>query len=126
MNYNDLYNQRREQGAVSNLTPQFVKFEKEGDRVIGRLVAVTEIESRLNEGTYNQYVFDSDNGRIKFALGRQTDQEIGGSLRAGEIYAITYLGKEEVKGGRRVNKFQVEHVLEQPASAVGGDDDIPF
>ena len=114
--------------AVRQLTPAYVAWEKEGQRVIGAYVTHTTVQSRLGGGEYNHYVFDTDDGLVKIALGRTTDGVLADQLQRGVVYAITYQGKERIAGGRSVNRFQIEEVGtadelpgEEPERAAAGE-----
>ncbi|GAI56426.1 unnamed protein product [marine sediment metagenome] len=61
--------------------------------------------SSLGGGEYNQYLFETDEGLVKFALGRSGDGEIGAVLEKGHVYQVEFLGQESISGGRKVNKF---------------------
>ena len=114
--------------AVRQLTPAYVAWEKEGQRVIGAYVTHTPVQSRIGQGQYYHYVFDTDDGLVKVALGHTTDGVVADQLQRGMIYAITYQGKESIGGGRSVNHFQIEEVGtadelpgEEPERAVAGE-----
>ena len=126
MSYKEMYQARQEEGRVKDLTPEYVTFNEVDDSLIGRLIGITDVISTLNEGTYNQYLLETDEGMKKFALGNATDKEMINTLIVGGIYAITYKGKEQLKGGRRVNKFSIESIPEFDDETVGGEDDKPF
>jgi len=126
MSYQEMYQKRQEEGRIKDLTPEYVTFKEEGDSIVGRLIGVTDVISTLNEGTYNQYLLETDEGMKKFALGNATDKEMINTLIVGGIYAITFEGKQQLKGGRRVNKFSIENIPEFDDVSVGGEDDNPF
>jgi len=108
--YAKMYDDSSKQKSVKQLTPTYIKWKKEGQLVVGAFITKTEVQSRLGGPVYNQYVFETDTGRVKFALGRAADGEIGSTLATGSIYAITYNGKEMLEGGRQVNRFNVEEI----------------
>jgi len=126
MNYAEMYERRQAEGRIKDLTPEYVTFNEVDDSLVGRLIGITDVISTLNEGTYNQYLLETDEGMKKFALGNATDKEMINTLIVGGIYAITYKGKEQLKGGRRVNKFSIESIPEFDDETVGGEDDKPF
>ena len=103
--------------AIKQLTPTYQQWDKEGKCIVGIFIGVTSVTSRLGGPEYNQYLFDTDDGRVKFALGRSADGEVGGTLTPGILYAITYRGKDKIAGGRTVNRFNVEEI--------GIADDLP-
>ncbi len=108
MNFQDMWQQAVEEKQTVDITPTWVPWEAEGQFIIGRFRGASEVSSSLGEGTYLQYLFDTDDGLIKFSLGRATDNELKTVMFAGGVYRICYLGQVKVKGGRRVNQFNVE------------------
>ena len=95
-----------------NLTPSYMEWKKEGDNVTGRLMSISQVKSSLSEGFYNQYVFETDNGLVKFRLGGATDNETGKLMHVAGIYIIEFLGKEKIKGGKSLNRFKVIEIDE--------------
>lgn len=110
MNYADLYKNAVAAKTVRELAPVFVKFEEEGQLVIGKLLSKTTVKSRQSGGSYNDYVVDTDEGTVHFACGNQFDERIGNTLGIGRVYAWTYKGKRDIGKGRRVNEFSCVHV----------------
>jgi len=108
--YKEMYEDAFKNENIKQLTAVYTKFEKKGDYVLGAFISKAPVTSTLGGGEYNQYLFESDEGLIKFALGRSSDNEIGSVLREGGIYRIEFMGQEEIAGGRRVNKFKCEEV----------------
>lgn len=105
-----MYQDASKKGAVINLTPKYLRWEHEGDQIIGAYVGHSAVTSRLGGEPYNQYLFETDEGRVKFSMGRSADNELADTFARGNIYAITYQGKEKIQGGRSVNRFQVEEL----------------
>ena len=108
--YQKMYENASKQKAIKQLTPTYHEWKKEGDQIIGAYITKTEVQSRLGGQSYNQYLFETDKGLIKFALGRMADSELSDQFVKGGIYAITYNGKEKIAGGRSVNRFSVEEI----------------
>ena len=108
--YSKMYDNAQKAKVVKQLTPTYHEWKKEGDKIIGAFITRTEVQSRLGGQSYNQYLFDTDDGLIKFALGRMADSELQDQFVKGGIYAIEYRGKEKIAGGRSVNRFSVEEI----------------
>ena len=108
--YKEMYEKAQKEHSLKQLTPVYQEWKKPNDRIIGSFISMGEVESSGGGGRYFQYVFATDDGNVKFHMGRAADNDVGASLTPGVIYAITYLGKEEISGGRRVNKFNVEEL----------------
>jgi len=108
--YKELYAAAKKAKAIKQLTPLYHKWEKDGDTVIGAYINQNPVQSRLGGTEYNQYIFETDAGLVKFALGRSADSEFASMFGKGVVYAITYKGKEKISGGRQVNRFMVEEI----------------
>jgi len=125
MSYEEQYKQVKKDKGLARLTPEFITFDKKGDYVLGRLVSKNEVSSQLGTTTYMQYLFETDRGLVKFALGRATDNEVGTLFIPGGVYRVEFLGKEDLAGGRKINRFNIEGVqMVEPAELV--DEDVPF
>lgn len=124
MNYDAMAKEAQKQGAMDQLTPTYREFKKAGECFVGRLKAVSSVESGLSEATYNQYLFDTDDGLIKCAFGGATDKEAGQLMSVGKVYRIEFGGKETITGGRQVNKFRIERIREEDiiVPGKGGDE----
>ncbi|GAI82088.1 unnamed protein product, partial [marine sediment metagenome] len=72
-----------------------------------------EVESGISEGIYNQYLFDTDDGLIKCAFGGATDKEAGMLMEVDRVYSVEFAGKVKITGGRTVNKFHIERIMEE-------------
>jgi hypothetical protein len=124
--YSKEYEEAVKAGETKTISPEYLEFKKAGDIIVGLLKGKSVVESSRGQGSYNQYMVDTDKGMVKFALGQATDREIEPVLRPGRTYAFIFEGKEKLTGGRSVNKFKVVAfgVTEGPPNV--GDDDIPF
>ena len=108
--YRALYENSKKAKTVKSVTPEYFKWKKEGDQIIGAFISYSPVQSRLGDKEYNQYIFETDEGLVKFALGRSADNEVTPILGRGVVYAITFQGKESIAGGRSVNRFDIEEV----------------
>ena len=108
--YQELYNTSKKAKTVKQLTPVYVKWDKPGQQIIGAFISYNPVQSRLGGTEYNQYIFETDEGLVKLALGRSADSEFTPQLVRGVVYAITYQGKEKISGGRQVNRFALEEI----------------
>jgi hypothetical protein len=108
--YKQLYHEAKKNKALKQLTPKYVQWDKEGDCIIGAYINQNPVTSRLGGQQYNQYIFETDEGLVKFALGRAADGEFADMFVRGVVYAIRFEGKEKISGGRTVNRFMVEEI----------------
>jgi hypothetical protein len=119
-NYKQLYETAKKKGTLKQRTPEFIKFEEPGQTVIGEFVSANTVKSSLNDGNYNQYIFQTDDGLVKFSLGAASDAELEAVLIQGCIYGIEFLGNEKISGGRSVNKFNVVEINEFETEKANG------
>jgi len=109
-NYKKSYDEAKKAGKTIERTAKYIKLDTKGEIIVGRFISAQAVASNLGGDTYNQYLFETDEGFIKFALGRAADHEIGAVLIKNCVYAIEFLGQEDLTGGRRVNKFKMVEV----------------
>jgi len=126
MGYFDQYKEAVKTKTGRKLTAKYIEWKDKGQQVVGKLLTKNEVSSSLGTGTYNQYMFDSDDGLVKVALGKAADGEAGALMVVGGVYAITFQGQEKLTGGRKINRFDVMELEAPVGSAVGGAGDIPF
>ena len=104
----------REQSAVV-LTPVFKTFGMVGDSILGRYMSAQEVKPSSGEGQpYRDYVFETDEGLVRFHLGAQTDKELSGAMFIGGVYRITYREEVKLAKGRRTKKYDVVQVQASP------------
>jgi hypothetical protein len=120
MKFSEMKDKAKKAGAVSSLSPTYYEFEKKGASIVGRYKGRGEVSSSLGPGKYFQYLFETDDGLIKCALGAATDKEAGQLMEIGKVYVVTFQGKSKISGGRSVNKFIVELLNE---AAFEGEED---
>lgn len=111
MDYAKLAAKALKDGQTENLTPLYREWTEEGQVIVGEFRNKVEIESSQNQGTYYQYMFETNEGLLKFHLGKATDGEAGCTFTPGGIYHIEYQGKLNLKGGKTVNKFHIERII---------------
>jgi hypothetical protein len=126
MSYQAMFDEANKEKKTVELTPTWFPFESEGQFLIGRLRGSSEVTSTMGTGTYLQYLMDTDDGLVKFALGRATDNELKTVLKVGHVYMITFAGQQKIKGGRSVNQFKVQTVTEDVDAGLEVDADVPF
>ena len=124
--YVEKYSEARAKGETKTVTPDYVEFKKKGDCVIGLLKGIAVVESSKTGKAYNQYLVMTDNGLVKFALGNATDNELRDIVKRGKVYAFTFKGKEDLGGGRSVNKFLIELLDIDNEESSMDEDDILF
>lgn len=125
MSYKEQLNEAKKAKRLQSLNPTFLTWKEKGQEVVGRYLDRIEVASGVGQGSYYQYLFDTDDGRVKFALGQATDKEVGGLMVRGHVYQISFSGKETIGKGRTINRFQIVEVL-APESSSEEEEPIPF
>lgn len=126
MSYKEQFDQVTKEKSGRNLSPKYKEFKQDGDQVIGRMLAKNSVTGTIGGGSYNQYLFDTDDGLTKFALGSATDNEAGQLMKIGGVYSITFKGQESLQGGRKINRFDIIEIEVAGNAVVGNPGDIPF
>ena len=108
--YADAYKGASRKGGTQEIGVTYHKWEAIGSQIIGMYIGCNPVTGRFAGQEYMQYMFETDNGPIKFHLGAAADRDYGPLLVVGEIYFIRYDGQEAISGGNKVNRFHVEHV----------------
>ena len=126
MSYKDVKKAAKTNKTQKELGVLFVEFNKVDTSVLGEFVGVHQVAGQKDGTYYNQYVFKTDDGPVKFQCGGVFDSEGGAMMEIGGVYEVTYRGQEDLKGGRRVNKIDlVCYSLPQGARVGSGDDPDP-
>jgi len=125
--YKQLYEEAKKAKSLRALTPAYHKWEKGDEQIVGAYISQNAVQGSMGGISYNQYIFETDKGRIKFALGRAADGEFGDMFVRGLVYSVTFKGKERISGGRSVNRFEVEEIglaaqLDDTQEEEGSDD----
>jgi hypothetical protein len=125
MGYKELAKEAVKSGAAKTLTAKWIEWSKAGQQIIGKLIAKNIVKSTAGGSDYKQYLFDTDDGHVKFALGSATDSDTGQLMTEGGIYSVTFKGQEKLKGGRKINRFEIIELSAVEGSPVGGESDTP-
>ncbi|MBD3425706.1 MAG: hypothetical protein GF409_00585 [Candidatus Omnitrophica bacterium] len=124
--FRDLAAKAEKAKTAARLTPVFKQFEKAGDEIIGAYISHAAVGSEGEGKPYNQYLFETDEGLVKFHMGSAADTEYAAQFQKGNVYLVRFQGKEAIKGGRTVNKFdvfQVGHVTDVEGAPVDAGSD---
>lgn len=105
MGYRERAEAALKDGSAVNRTPEFAKLREENASVTGKMVGCTDVPPKNNKPGYRQYVFETDEGLVKFSLGSNADREFGLAMEIGKVYSIIFLGKEKLPSGNTVNKW---------------------
>jgi len=110
--YEALYKAHKAQETMKQVSVEFYQWEEEGQVLIGKLIEFEPVESKDFEGTYNRYIFDTDDGLVGVICGAMFDTLCKEKDLTGKLLAVEYQGKRQLEGGRTVNRFKVSIIPE--------------
>jgi len=110
MSYREMCEKAMKNERSINITPTFVNLTADEPVICGRFLSSCTVQSSVSDGTYNQYLFETDEGLIKFHLGSACDNEAGAVMKIRKVYHIEFLGKEKLDNTRSVNKYHIEEI----------------
>lgn len=108
--YADAYKEASRKEGTKEIGVTYFKFEEVGKHIVGVYVGFNPVPGQYQGQEYNQYLFETDDGPIKFHLGAAADRDYAPLLVIGEIYMVRYDGKQDIGKGQQVNRFHVEHI----------------
>lgn len=111
MGYQDQWDEAVKEEQTESVRARYMVLEKEGESVVGRFLGIGKVISSLNEKEYNQYIFDTDEGIVKFPLSSTVDVECNQIFVEGEVYRIEYLGEQKTQKGFKVKDFDIRRIL---------------
>lgn len=110
MGYKELYENASKQGKLEDVSSRFVKFEKEGDCVIGQLLQYRRVQKSENDNGFYRYMFDTDKGRVSIILGASMDDVLPFPENVGKIFIVKYDGQEKLPNGHPMNTYTVQEI----------------
>lgn len=120
MKYEEMYLTAEENNALVDLVPQYFEFKQAGDRIVGKHITNHLVKEDGQTNNYRQYIFETDYGMVKFHMGSCADKEVGAKFELNQVYAILFQGKENIGGGKSVNKFKVMLLKNQDGFEIDG------
>ena len=108
--YSEQLKEAQKNSNVKKLTAVYQKWVKSGEKILGSFIDRSEVGKAEESNRYYQYLFETDEGLTKFSLGNASDGEIGAALIKGRVYLIMFKGKEDIGGGRKVNRFECTEI----------------
>ena len=108
--YTDAANAALKNKKATSLDSTYWKPEAKGDTRVGRFMEKYSVMSSINQGEYNQYLIETDDGTVKFSMGSAADKEYGERFAYGELYVFEFDGQESLGGGKSVNRWKISHI----------------
>lgn len=132
MKYADMVREAKKNDSLEKITSVFKKDWKKGEVLTGRLMSMEPIENEKMKSKYFSYLFNTDEGNVKTALGAGVDREVRPFMEVGRVYIITFKGTEDIGKGREMKRFEIVHVAlgEEAEVALAGPsetgEELPF
>ena len=117
MGYIEDYERQKAEGKTHQVNYNLKTQWYEGETIVGKLVGIDTVHFDDNNIDRNAYLFDTDFGLMQTVLGAGIDAQADDIFTLGGVYAVTFDGKKEISGGRSINMYTVETLVE------GGDSD---
>ena len=109
MTYEEQFERAEKEKQVRELSYEIIKWEEEGQEVIGEVIGFETFESGNYETDCLVWKLQTDEGLVSCVLGGVADKRMM-DVSTGDLLQILYRGKKELKEGRRVNIFNIKHV----------------
>ena len=106
MSYEEMFDKAEAEGNTKPLSIEIISWNETGDTVIGKLIDIEIFKGDEDKGECNAYIVEADRGLVSFILGSATDKRLQ-DLEVGNIMKVIYKGQKEIKGGNRVNLFNI-------------------
>lgn len=108
MDYKDLVEKARKDGVEVVSSVAIHKWNEKGEQVVGMVLDIVPFDKGKFDTPVNQYIIETDKGKVSTVLGSATDKQLEGKAVKGMLIVITFQGKNELDGGRQVNSFSVD------------------
>lgn len=105
--YAQLAEEAKAEGKAKQVSYKVHDKFTEGESIVGKVEDAALVNFDEQADPVIQYVLDTDEGRQSCLFGRGTDKQISGMVRLGDVIEATYKGQKEIKGGHKVNVFEV-------------------
>ena len=125
MGYKEMFAEAQKTGAVKKIAPEYFKFEKKGDTILGRLMKISPQPPGEYPKGYNLYTVQSDEGAVLFKLSGTADEKYASLLRVKGVYYFEYMGEIPASGNKKMKDWDITEIKDY--GSVGEDEDnIPF
>lgn len=125
MNYEDQFNALEQSQGAQDLVVEYLAL-KEGEHVVGKLIAIEEVKLPQYEKPCNRYILDTDKGPASVLMGGATDKNIEGKLHIGWLTYIKFEGKRSLGDDRKPMNWWTVKQVDPDAAQISGADDRPL
>ena len=105
--YNTLFAEAEKKKNIKEVSFEIIKWDKAGETLTGEIQACDDFTGGDFEGICNQWRIATDRGVVSCVLGSASDKHMADCI-VGDIVRIQYRGKKEIKGGKKVNLFNIK------------------
>ena len=111
--YDKMYQDQKEAGTLRHMAPRMLKLKKD-EVVCGKYVGRELIKSKDSKmPDYHVYTFERVEEMVRFPVSGHFDKNMGALIKPGGVYAITFLGKQDIGKGKQFKEIDVM-VLQDP------------
>jgi len=107
--YEEMFNHAEADGNVKEYSFDIIKWDKEGQTVLGELQGFEDFTEGEFETACNKWLIKTDTGLVSCVLGSAADKRLK-DIKNGDLIKIVYKGKLSLSDGRRVNRFDLKVV----------------
>ena len=125
MGFKEMHEAAKKSGAVKKIAPEYYKWEKKGDSILGRLKKISPQPAKEYPKGYNLYTLQTDEGAVLFKLSGAADEKYSSLLQINGVYYFEYLGERDVGGKNPMKDWEITKI-EDDGSVSDDEDNIPF
>lgn len=105
--YKEIAAEAKRLKTAKEVTTKIFKFERKGDEILGRLIAVEDFTSEDYKTSAKKYTFDTDAGKISCIPGSMADSTLNLPENIGKIFWITFEGNQKGKRGKDYHSYSI-------------------
>lgn len=118
--YDKMYQDQKEAGALRHMAPRMLKLKRD-EVVCGKYVRRELLKSKDSKmPDYFVYTFERVEETVRFPVSGHFDKNMGALIMPGGVYAITFLGKQDIGKGKQFKEIDVM-VLQDPPEGDSGE-----
>lgn len=119
MSYEAQFDEATKAGKAEPVSVLIMQWKDPGDRVVGVFQGAELMPDSEFDTDVNRYLILTDQGLTSVILGASADKEVLPKLHKGDLVSITFGGQKPIKGGKKVNLFDVRRVSASAAKPKG-------
>lgn len=117
--YDKMYEEQKEAGTLRHMAPRMLKLKKD-EPVAGKYMGRELLKSKdAKMPDYYVYTFERVEETVRFPVSGHFDKNMGALIQPGGVYAIVFLGKQDIGKGKQFKDIDVV-VLQDPPDEDNG------